>query len=555
MLLMAGVAVLSLTTHAQALKPNPYVECHGSIDPVGCFLNLAKQRALNSKTKKQQVELTGKVLSHLAQLHRTDFDLLSKAATMAEDKTLGIEQYLDLQVALATYFIERDADRADKHLANASKLYWAALDRDRPDDRAILYRWACGLIDQHAMVWRRVSQITASTCTVKRVNQIDSKDLADELVVTLQKMDAAWVQSDFEGLEDQRKFFSSKLAEMEAVGIQRKNKGINEATQYFKVLALLTLADRYRRSSQRVEADKALAQAQEALSGLEKINDGKYALSARVMLADHHNGFLEFTRAKDVLKPLVERFASTQTWSKVDHEDQVDFLLALACAIDVGGFQTRAEAIGSRSERQRRQADVLYERYVILSRLEKSSEVPSQASLRALHDAGEAGHPLAMHNLGVAYSHGLYGLPKSTSKARYWYYWSAISGFAGAQNNLGDLYETAKDAPPDMGMALYWYTQAAMQGEPTAYLSLGDLFFEGNGVAQNDFTAAFWLLLAAEHLPDGQNKAKATKRAEIAVSKLEEKTKRLLYARIHNFAPLKQTRDLIGDKPKVGAPS
>ena len=157
-----------------------------------------------------------------------------------------------------------------------------------------------------------------------------------------------------------------------------------------------------------------------------------------------------------------------------------------------------------------------------------------------------------MHNLALAYKTGQPGLEKNLSLARYWYSWSAIHGFAGAQNNLGDMFENGDGTEPDTGMAIYWYTQAAMQGEPTAYLSLGELFLNGKGVAQNYFTAAFWLSLAAKELPDGQNMADAVKGKELALSKLDEKAKRQLLSRLYSFAPLKQSKELLSDRPKLG---
>ena len=362
LLLSVVLVIWCSTSTAQASKSTLFTDCYSSIDTVGCFLNLAKQKALSNKDKKQQAEQAGKVLSYLGHLHRTDFELVSSAAAIANDKSLGIEEYLDLQIALATYFIERDEEQAKKHLSNASKLFATALETDRPTDRSALYRWSCGLIDQHPLIWRQVAYITASTCTLKRIGEIEVKELTDEVLVALQKIDATWVQSDFEGMESQREIFSSKLKELEAIGIKAKSKSINETTQYFKVLALLSVADRYRRSGQRVEADKTLAQAQEALVGLEKINDGKFSLSARIMLADHHNGFLEFSKARDTLKPVVTKFSSPNALSKIDSEDQVELLVTLAYAIDAGGFLSQSEAIGSRSERQIRQADVLYAR-------------------------------------------------------------------------------------------------------------------------------------------------------------------------------------------------
>jgi len=83
-----------------------------------------------------------------------------------------------------------------------------------------------------------------------------------------------------------------------------------------------------------------------------------------------------------------------------------------------------------------------------------------------------------MPDPALAYNFGIGKIPKNQHKALYRYVWSAVSGFAGAQNNLGDMLKKNEGTPASLGSAIYWYTQAAMQGDPTAYLSLGKLFFE-----------------------------------------------------------------------------
>jgi len=154
-----------------------------------------------------------------------------------------------------------------------------------------------------------------------------------------------------------------------------------------------------------------------------------------------------------------------------------------------------------------RQADVLYTAYGIYSSSKpKDINNPDEPELNLLIAAADAGHPLAMYQLGLINSAGLNGVPVNKEAAWYWYSQSALEGFAGAQNNLGDLYEQGEGVKQSYPEAAYWYTQAAMQGEPTAYLSLGEIFYKGLGVNKNNLRAAFWLTLAYENLPDGTNK-------------------------------------------------
>lgn len=319
-----------------------------------------------------------------------------------------------------------------------------------------------------------------------------------------------------------------------------------------KVLVLLVQAEMNRRSGLFSESSKLLFQAIEALNGLEKINESNLTVSARIFLADHHNVFLSFDKSMDTLQPLEATFESKRSLKFIETTTYIDYLTTLATALDKGNIADKNAAKSHINELFMRQADVLYERYLYLRSKDKSQALASESTLKALNEAAMAGHPHAMHNLALAYKTGQPGLEKNLSLARYWYSWSAIHGFAGAQNNLGDMFENGDGTEPDTGMAIYWYTQAAMQGEPTAYLSLGELFLNGKGVAQNYFTAAFWLSLAAKELPDGQNMADALKGKELALSKLDEKAKRQLLSRLYSFAPLKQSKELLSDRPKLG---
>jgi len=69
---------------------------------------------------------------------------------------------------------------------------------------------------------------------------------------------------------------------------------------------------------------------------------------------------------------------------------------------------------------------------------------------------------------------------------------SADLGFAGAQNNLGDMYEAGQGVPKSEKAAIHWYTRAAERGEPTAYLSLASLL-------RNSGESAAFVLWANDH--------------------------------------------------------
>lgn len=168
--------------------------------------------------------------------------------------------------------------------------------------------------------------------------------------------------------------------------------------------------------------------------------------------------------------------------------------------------------------------------------------------LEMLRSAANAGHPFAMHDLAL---HLRYiGDQRSLAEAAHWYRVAAEVwgiGFAGSQNNLGDMYENGNGLPKSPGDAIYWYVRSAMQGEPTAYLSLGFCFADGVGVQNDPVEAAFWLLLAVRDLHEGSNRNDASEklaelRRSMTVEQLEQAT-----IKADLFKPLRQTKYTIGD--------
>jgi hypothetical protein len=126
---------------------------------------------------------------------------------------------------------------------------------------------------------------------------------------------------------------------------------------------------------------------------------------------------------------------------------------------------------------------------------------------------------------------------------------SANDGFAGAQNNLGDLYEKGEIVPKNDIYAIYWYTRAAERGEPTAYLSLAGILSKSNDELVK-VEALKFAILAIDHLADDSNKESAKsikKRLENDLPKKEIETAEF-YAM--NWNPLFQERILLRDKLK-----
>ena len=70
------------------------------------------------------------------------------------------------------------------------------------------------------------------------------------------------------------------------------------------------------------------------------------------------------------------------------------------------------------------------------------------------------------------------------------------SDLAGAQSNLGAMYETGQGVAEDDVEAVKWYRKAAEQGHATAQYNLGVMHANGRGVVQNYVLAYMWINLS-----------------------------------------------------------
>jgi len=73
----------------------------------------------------------------------------------------------------------------------------------------------------------------------------------------------------------------------------------------------------------------------------------------------------------------------------------------------------------------------------------------------------------------------------------------ADQGNAGAQYNLGMMYDKGKGITQDYKEAVKWYRLAAEQGYATAQNNLGVMYVMGKGVTQDYVRARMWFNLAA----------------------------------------------------------
>jgi TPR repeat protein len=85
---------------------------------------------------------------------------------------------------------------------------------------------------------------------------------------------------------------------------------------------------------------------------------------------------------------------------------------------------------------------------------------------------------------------------------------AANQGIAGAQNDLGFMYQYGQGVAPDLKEAFKWWQKAANQGIADAQTALGVRYGKGEGVEQNYVTAYAWASIAETN---GAEIAKETK--------------------------------------------
>jgi hypothetical protein len=148
------------------------------------------------------------------------------------------------------------------------------------------------------------------------------------------------------------------------------------------------------------------------------------------------------------------------------------------------------------------------------------------------------------HNRAVAAVHDQ---PQDLRRAVESYRSAATAGFAGSQNNLGDLYETGTGVKQNDRFAIYWYARAAERGEPTAYLSLSSLLAKDTDDHDMLVEALKFAILAERKLRPGKNHLAAKDNIENLTRRLIETDIFRARAAAESWEPLYQERRLMGD--------
>jgi hypothetical protein len=119
---------------------------------------------------------------------------------------------------------------------------------------------------------------------------------------------------------------------------------------------------------------------------------------------------------------------------------------------------------------------------------------------RPLAEQGDAG---AQFNLGLLYDMGR-GVPQNYAEAAKWYRLAADGGYDKAQFNLALMYNNGTGVTQDYAEAVKWFRLAAEQGDALAQYNLGVMYGNKEGVSQDYVQAHLWLNIAASHLPPGE---------------------------------------------------
>jgi tetratricopeptide (TPR) repeat protein len=115
-------------------------------------------------------------------------------------------------------------------------------------------------------------------------------------------------------------------------------------------------------------------------------------------------------------------------------------------------------------------------------------------AMKHYRKAADQGHAGAQVNVGYLYDRGL-GVQQDYAEAMKWYRLSADQGNATAQNNVGVLYHNGWGVPQDHGEALRWYRKGTDQNYADSQYNTGLLY---EYVYKDQPTAITWYRKAAD---------------------------------------------------------
>jgi len=121
-----------------------------------------------------------------------------------------------------------------------------------------------------------------------------------------------------------------------------------------------------------------------------------------------------------------------------------------------------------------------------------------EVAVPLLERLATSGHAGAQYNLGMMYEEGA-GVDQDMSTAVTWYLAAAEDGHINAQFRLGLHYEDAKNDEE----AVRWYLAAAEQGYLPAQMIVGASYALGEGVPEDFVQTYMWYTIASEQVAPG----------------------------------------------------
>lgn len=547
-LLVAPIFSLAISTvHSQTISG-----CAKQDDTATCYLNLAHTETKKIKDHNDQAEAIAGLLHAHAQLGKTNLALVEQAgAVLRAKKNLKVENRLELTLQLHEYskaFKLGVADNYYRALIETLKIYV----NDR-DGKSLLHlsSWACEIFEKNQQIWDDYSNIYFNHCRLSQFEDNDDTDLEVKLIKSLGRMSIAIAYERPDILAAEIAFIDRFTGALRALARSDKQLAAESAKASRRMGATIHLVKagyalrerNYQTASTEIDSARKIYQSLD----FAKVEDLNELVEFRISLADLYGQWGNFSKATESLSDIrgsVEgNLASKKTINRLI---LVQYLTSFA--INSTYRSELADGYGEKvwAEQDMRRAEVAYLEGRQLLRNSRGSE-DTDFGLKLLLKSANRGHAIALHDMGVIFRDADYGVKQDFQRAFKMFLYSAELGFAGAQNNLGDLYENGFGTDRSYGDAMYWYLQAAQQGEPTAYLGLGTLFAKGYGVTKDPIKATYWLSLASLYIEGENNKTQSFALLQDQLSLLSVADKNKVKIQVKKFRPYRQERNLLSD--------
>lgn len=182
------------------------------------------------------------------------------------------------------------------------------------------------------------------------------------------------------------------------------------------------------------------------------------------------------------------------------------FLIIAICMFVLAGYSSGVQACGWWGDAEHDDGPNEYdsddpvEQTRIGDRIRKGAKNNSDYVMAASWylKAAQQGYAGAQNNLANMYEVGL-GVLKDEAEAATWFKRAAEKGEGHAQHSLGSMYLEGRGVAKDSDEAVKWFQKAAEQGHHGAFKSLGEMYWNGQGVSKNYVLALMWWKLGAMH--------------------------------------------------------